>query len=66
MKNDEFKQMRTQKVKISYDTTPEAALDIALKILNDLGVEYEISGEETITIEYNLEKFHPLSEIRVK
>lgn len=48
--------METKKIKISYDATAEDALDIAETILDSLGVEYSISGEETLTIEYKVER----------
>jgi len=48
--------METKKIKISYDTTAEDALEIAQSILDSLGIEYEMSGEETITIEYKVER----------
>ena len=41
--------METKKIKISYDATAEDALEIAQSILDSLGVEYEMSGEETIS-----------------
>ena len=44
--------MIEKEIKISYDATAEDALSIALSILDNLGVEYEMSGEETITIKY--------------
>ena len=44
--------MIEKEVKISYDATAEDALEIALSILDNLDIEYEISGEETITIKY--------------
>ncbi len=58
--------METKKIKISYDATAEDALDIAQDILDSLGVEYEMSGEETITIQYKVErKGHTLPDNRL-
>ncbi len=39
-------------VKISYDISPEDALD-EMGILNNLGVKFEMDGEEEVTITYN-------------
>jgi hypothetical protein len=48
--------METKKIKISYDANADDALDIAQEILDSLGVEYKMSGEETITIEYKVDR----------
>ena len=44
--------MKTEEIKISYDTRPEDFIDMITGVLDTLGVKYEESGEETITIKY--------------
>lgn len=51
--------MNEKEVKISYDTTAEDALDIAFTILDDLGVAYEVCGDEIITIKYQVPESKP-------
>jgi hypothetical protein len=46
--------MIKREIKISYDTSPEVFLDIIESLLNDLNIKYNISGDETITIKYEI------------
>jgi len=48
--------METKKIKIEYDTRPEDFIDMVTGMLNTLGVKYEMTGEDVITIEYEVER----------
>jgi hypothetical protein len=47
--------MEENKIKISYDISAEDAYDLVTGLLDKLGIKYEESGEETITIKYWIE-----------
>lgn len=40
-------------ITVSYDISPEDALDEITGILDSLGIEFEMKGEEEVTITYN-------------
>ena len=48
--------MKTKKIEIEYDTRPEDFIDMITDLLDTLGVKYEMTGEDVITIEYEVER----------
>jgi phosphomannomutase len=48
------KDMKTEKVTIDYDCTATDAYYMVKKILDSLGVEYNIEGEEQMVITYTI------------
>jgi len=44
--------MEKREVTIAYDATQETALNIVIKILDNLGIDYKIYDEDAVRIEY--------------